>query len=82
VEIAIDGMDDVLAAEERESVHSWEIERALNALTPGRRAVVAAISVDGRSIGETARSLGMTEAAVRVALHRGLKEILKRFGRT
>lgn len=81
-EIAIEEMSDVLVAEESESARPWEIERALNALTPGRRAVVAAISVDGRSIGETARILGMTEAAVRVALHRGLKEIIKRFGQT
>ena len=43
--------------------------------------MVSAISVDGRSIGETARSLGMTEGAVRVALHRGLAAIARRFGR-
>jgi RNA polymerase sigma-70 factor (ECF subfamily) len=41
---------------------------------------VAAVSVDGRSISETARSLGMSETAVRVALHRGLKAIARRFG--
>jgi RNA polymerase sigma-70 factor (ECF subfamily) len=42
---------------------------------------VAAIAVQGRSIGETAKSLGMSETAVRVALHRGLSAIAKRFGR-
>jgi RNA polymerase sigma-70 factor (ECF subfamily) len=37
--------------------------------------------VDGRSISETASNLGMSETAVRVALHRGLAAIAKRFGR-
>ena len=83
VEIAIDEtIEASLAAEETERARPREIERALGVLAPGRRAVVAAISVDGRSIGETARLLGMSETAVRVALHRGLKELVKRFGRT
>jgi RNA polymerase sigma-70 factor (ECF subfamily) len=42
---------------------------------------VAAISVEGRSVEETARRFGMKEAAVRVALHRGLAAIARRFGR-
>jgi RNA polymerase sigma-70 factor, ECF subfamily len=37
--------------------------------------------VEGRSIGETATKLGMTEVAVRVALHRGLAAIARKFGR-
>ena len=45
-------------------------------------AVVSAISVDGRSISETAGKLGMSEVAVRVALHRGLQAIAKRFKST
>jgi RNA polymerase sigma-70 factor (ECF subfamily) len=49
-------------------------------LAPGQRSVVAAVSVGGRSIGETAKSLGMSETAVRVAPHRGLAAIAKRFG--
>ena len=82
VEITIEETVEWLAVEEVESARPWEIERALRILTPARRAVVSAISVEGRSVGETAQILGMTEAAVRVALHRGLKEIEKRFGRS
>ena len=61
------------------------------ATTPTRRqflhtsgllvASVAAISVDGRTISETAQDLGMNETAVRVSLHRGLRAITRRFGR-
>lgn len=74
----IDDYADVIAAPEAETVSDREIDRALSGLAPGQRAVVSAISVDGRSIGETASRLGMTETAVRVALHRGLNAIRKR----
>ncbi|AGA11189.1 sigma-70 family RNA polymerase sigma factor [Sinorhizobium meliloti] len=70
-----------LATEEAETARYWEIGRALEVLTPGQRSVVTAISVEGRTIAEAARSLDMNETAVRVALHRGLAAIARRFGR-
>lgn len=81
VEIDIDGIAEAIAEPQPESAREWEIDRALEGLAPGQRSVVAAISVEGRSISETARNLGMSETAVRVALHRGLAAIAKRFGR-
>jgi RNA polymerase sigma-70 factor, ECF subfamily len=80
-EIAIDGVAETLAAPQAEAARSWEVDRALQQLAPGQRAVVTAISVQGRSITETAHDLGMKEPAVRVALHRGLAAIAARFGR-
>jgi RNA polymerase sigma-70 factor (ECF subfamily) len=74
-------VEEKLASEEAETARDWEIGRALEVLTPGQRSVVTAISVEGRTIAEAARSLGMNETAVRVALHRGLAAIAKRFGR-
>ena len=68
------------AAPEPERPSEREIGKALSMLAPGQRSVVAAISVEGRSIGETAVRLGMSETAVRVALHRGLAAIAKHFG--
>lgn len=79
--IEIGELEDRLAAEESETVRDWEIDRALETLTPGQRSVVTAISVEGHTIAEAARRLGMNESAVRVALHRGLAAIAKRFGR-
>ncbi len=81
LEIDIDEIAESFAGPESETLSDREIGRALEALAPGQRSVVAAISVDGRSIGEAARSLGMSEAAVRVALHRGLTAIASRFRR-
>lgn len=81
VEVDLDDVADSLAQPEEETVSEREIDRALEALAPGQRAVVSAISVDGRSIAETASAMGMNETAVRVALHRGLAAIARRFGR-
>lgn len=82
MEVVLDETFDAPAAEAEESASAREIGRALGGLAPGQRAVVSAISVDGRSIAETAKTLGMTEVAVRVALHRGLAAIARRFGRS
>lgn len=81
VEINIDAIAETAAEPEAETVSERDLGRVLDSLTPGQRAVVSAISVDGRSIGETATRLGMSETAVRVALHRALTSIAQRFGR-
>jgi RNA polymerase sigma-70 factor (ECF subfamily) len=82
VEIEIGEIAETFAEPETETISDREIGRALAMLAPGQRSVVAAISVDGRSIGETAKRLGMSETAVRVALHRGLAAIARRIGRS
>jgi len=80
VEVEIDEIAEILAAPEQEGASDREIERVLGSLPEGQKAVVSSISVDGFSIGETAVKLGMKENAVRVALHRGLATISRRFG--
>jgi RNA polymerase sigma-70 factor (ECF subfamily) len=82
IEVDIEELSETLAHPQTETVSDRDIGRILDTLADGQRAVVAAISVEGISISETARRLGMTEATVRVALHRGLATIAKRFGRT
>jgi len=56
-----------------------DAERALATLGGRSSEVVRAISLEGAAIGETARRLGISEGAVRVALHRGLKALAQRF---
>jgi RNA polymerase sigma-70 factor (ECF subfamily) len=80
-EIEIGEIAETFADSEPETISDREVGRVLETLPPGQRSVVAAVSVDGLSIRETAESLGMTETAVRVALHRGLTAIAQRFGR-
>lgn len=52
---------------------------ALVAALPGReRHVVAALGLDGQTVRAAARHLGISEAAVRVAFHRGLARLRAR----
>jgi len=72
----IEDFEDVLAAPEGDDPHDLSDARKLmETLNPRARAIVQAISLDGQSIGATAQRLGMTEVAVRVALHRALKSL-------
>lgn len=82
-EVDIEDFAETMAAPEPEPAASpREIGKALAGLAPGQRSVVSAISIDGLSIAETAARLGMSETAVRVALHRGLAAIARRFGQS
>jgi RNA polymerase sigma-70 factor (ECF subfamily) len=54
------------------SLSQQEVDRHLDRLPTGQRAVVRAVALDGVSIADAAGRLQMTEGAVRVALHRGL----------
>ncbi|ARP63340.1 RNA polymerase subunit sigma [Mesorhizobium sp. WSM1497] len=81
IEIDVDDIAETFAEPETETVSERDINRALDGLSPAQRSVVSAVSVEGRSIGETAAKFGISETAVRVSLHRGLAAIAKRFGR-
>ncbi|PZQ12996.1 MAG: RNA polymerase subunit sigma [Ancylobacter novellus] len=80
VSVPIDDFVETLAADEPErGLSTREAERLLSALNGRQRDVVAAITVEGADIGETADRLGMSEGAVRVALHRGLASLSRAY---
>jgi RNA polymerase sigma-70 factor (ECF subfamily) len=81
-EVDIEDFEENLEAPAADTGYERDIGRALDSLAPGQRRVVTALTVEGRSVRETAATLGLTENAVRVALHRGLAAIAARFGRT
>ena len=54
-----------------------DAEKMLGALPEGQRRVVEAIAVEGLSHRDAGERLGMSEGAVRVALHRGLKRLAR-----
>jgi RNA polymerase sigma-70 factor, ECF subfamily len=56
-------------------MHAYDVGRVLQKLTGRNRDIVQAISIDGHSASDVATRLGMTEVAVRVALHRSLKQL-------
>ncbi len=72
----IEDFEAVLAAPEQADPHARsDVERMMESLSPRARDIVRAISLEEQSITATATRLGMTEGAVRVALHRALKSL-------
>lgn len=72
--VNIDDFSETLPGEvPEETVPASEVAAHLSGLPERQRDVVQSIAVDSASISETALKLSMTEGAVRVALHRGLK---------
>jgi RNA polymerase sigma-70 factor (ECF subfamily) len=56
-----------------------DAERLIARLKPREREIVVAISIEGASARQVAERLGMTEGAVRVALHRALRALARAF---
>jgi RNA polymerase sigma factor (sigma-70 family) len=76
VKLPIEDFADILpAAETPDSLERRDAERALGRLEPRAAAIVRAIGLDGQSIAETAGAFGMSDGAVRVALHRALRKL-------
>jgi len=57
-----------------------DLERVLAALSPRTRELIRDVKVAGLSTREAAEKHGMTETAVKVAVHRGLKALGKTHG--
>ena len=76
--VPIDDFSDFLVADPPASISTGlDSEVAVGKLKGRQRDVVVAISVNGKSAREVAQDLGMTEGAVRVALHRALRALSK-----
>ncbi len=55
-----------------------DIERALATLPERTRILVRSLKIEELSVAETAERVGMTDGAVKVAMHRGLKALTAR----
>jgi RNA polymerase sigma factor (sigma-70 family) len=80
LEISIDSVVDTLRSDvDDDDERSHDLERGLSGLTDRQRQVLRAVSLEGYSAREAAQRLDMTEGAVRVTLHRGLKSLAALF---
>jgi RNA polymerase sigma-70 factor (ECF subfamily) len=76
VQVPIEDFADVLPAEAGpDPTERSDAERVIGHLDPRSARILRSIGLEGASISETSAELGMTEVAVRVALHRGLKRL-------
>jgi len=59
-----------------------DVERLLTELPEKQRAAIRATKIDGKSVADTATAQGLTEADVKVSVHRGLKSLAARIRRS
>jgi RNA polymerase sigma-70 factor (ECF subfamily) len=79
--VSIDDVAESLRAEDpAPALASDMLDRLVKDLPGRQREAVRAVAIEGASIRQAAERLGMSEGAVRVALHRGLAALAARFG--
>jgi RNA polymerase sigma-70 factor (ECF subfamily) len=73
---SLDDVTELAQASETEAADARrDLDRLLERLPPTQRTLVLRLKVDGASLAEVARVSGMTETAVKVAVHRALKKL-------
>jgi RNA polymerase sigma-70 factor (ECF subfamily) len=78
--VPIDDIADLRAGDRQPAeINGVDAERMIAKLKEREREIVLAISIEGASARQVAERLGMTEGAVRVALHRALRSLAKVF---
>lgn len=80
-ELPLDDMDDaaLVAGDVPEEGTSQDLERVLGTLDERARRIVQLVSIEGHSSRTAAEKVGMSEGALRVALHRSLKLLAARW---
>lgn len=75
-DVPIDEAEDVLAQDDHIGTESaYDIHRLLSQLPEKMRRAIHSVKVEGLSVAESARRHGLTESAVKINIHRGLKAL-------
>jgi RNA polymerase sigma-70 factor (ECF subfamily) len=77
--LPLDDFSEWLAGGPEPEPNSIDAHRIVARLEGREREIVVAISIKGESARQVGERLGMTEGAVRVALHRALRSLAKAF---
>ena len=72
---SLDHHADQLIADNPDPIHRLDLVKMVHRLNGKTRWVLQAIGLEGKDITGTARALNMSENAVRIAFHRGLKKL-------
>ena len=81
-DVSIDEADQLVASDDYDAVEaSLDLSVVLRQLPARTRALVEATKIEGVGMAEAAQRAGMSEAAVKVAVHRGLRRMAELFGR-
>lgn len=85
-EVAVESLEETFAGraanpEDEETIDRKEIHAAVAGLPPAQRRAIELIKLKEMSLKEAARETGMTETALKVATHRGIKALRGILGR-
>ena len=77
----LDENDEALGAVDSEAGEARrDVAKLLEALPDRQRLPIVYVKLEGLSVAEAARRAGMSESAVKVGVHRGLKALAAKFG--
>jgi RNA polymerase sigma-70 factor, ECF subfamily len=76
MDVPLEEADDILAADDPSGVESaLDLDKLMAQLKPKTRQAVQFVKLDGLSVSEAAARSGMSQSAVKVSVHRGLKAL-------
>lgn len=74
--IPVEDVEDLIAEDESPGIESrLDLEDLLSQLKPRTRQVIQLVKLDGLSVSEAAERSNMSESAIKVTVHRGLKAL-------
>lgn len=75
-DVPIDEANEVMAHDDHNAAESsYDIRRLMEQLPKNMQCAIAAVKLDGLSTAEAAKKCGLSEAGVKVNVHRGLKAL-------
>ena len=81
-DVPVDEIYELTARDDRGPVESsLDLDRLLTGLSPKVKQIIQYVKLDGLSVSETATRCGMSESAVKVSVHRGLKALALLMGK-
>lgn len=80
-QLPLDDASEIVAQDDHVTAESaLDLDRLLRRLPERVRQAIQAVKIDGSSVAEVAARLGMSESAVKVSVHRGLKALASTIG--
>jgi RNA polymerase sigma-70 factor (ECF subfamily) len=77
--VPIDDVEDFLAEDTSGALEaSLDVGRLLDAIPPKRSDLIRRVRIEGQSVAEAATGTGLSEAAVKIGVHRGVKAMSRR----
>lgn len=78
-QVPIEQAEEVVAHSEHAAVESsHDLNRLMSQISPKTRRIIELVKLKGLSVSETATRCGVSESAVKIAVHRGLKALALR----